>query len=104
MAAPSVDDTDYRRLLEIFRKYDVRYFFYNGGTDSMDTCKKISKFMQQSVMNAASSESPKPLTMTFTARTTAPGFGSAATDATSCMEVHQTSMRTTRTRHHCGKS
>lgn len=48
MAAPSVDDTDYRRLLEIFRKYDVRYFFYNGGNDSMDTCNKISKFMQQS--------------------------------------------------------
>lgn len=31
---------------EIFRKYDVRYFFYNGGNDSMDTCNKISKYMQ----------------------------------------------------------
>ena len=48
MADPSVDDADYRRLLEVFRKYDVRYFFYNGGNDSMDTCNKISKFMQQS--------------------------------------------------------
>ena len=33
----SVDDTDYKRILEIFKKYDVRYFFYNGGNDSMDT-------------------------------------------------------------------
>lgn len=30
LADPSQDDTDYRRILEIFRKYDVRYFFYNG--------------------------------------------------------------------------
>jgi len=72
MSAPSVDDTDYRRLLEIFRKYDVRYFFYNGGNDSMDTCNKIPNSCSSPVTNAASSESPKPLTMTFTARTTAP--------------------------------
>ena len=38
LADPEVDDTDYRRILEVFRKHDVRYFFYNGGTDSMDTC------------------------------------------------------------------
>ena len=42
---PDEDDTDYKRILEIFKKYDVRYFFYNGGNDSMDTCNKISKFM-----------------------------------------------------------
>ena len=30
MADPDVDDTDYKRILEIFKKYDVRYFFYNG--------------------------------------------------------------------------
>ena len=42
------DDTDYKRLLEVFRKYDVRYFFYNGGNDSMDTCNKVSKFLQKS--------------------------------------------------------
>ena len=35
MADPDVDDTDYKRILEIFKKYDVRYFFYNGGNDSM---------------------------------------------------------------------
>ncbi|MGN1001904.1 MAG: 6-phosphofructokinase, partial [Oscillospiraceae bacterium] len=46
MKDPDVDDTDYKRILEIFKKYDVRYFFYNGGNDSMDTCNKISKYMQ----------------------------------------------------------
>ena len=42
-----VGDTDYKRILEIFQKYDVRYFFYNGRNDSMDTCNKISKYMQK---------------------------------------------------------
>ena len=48
MADPDVDDTDYKRILEIFKKYDVRYFFYNGGNDSMDTCDKISRYMSKS--------------------------------------------------------
>ena len=48
MKDPDEDDTDYKRILEVFKKHDVRYFFYNGGNDSMDTCNKISKFMQKS--------------------------------------------------------
>ena len=44
---PDEDDTDYKRILEIFKKYDVRYFCYNGGNDSMDTCNKISKYMTE---------------------------------------------------------
>ena len=46
MADPDVDDTDYKRILEVFQKHNVRYFFYNGGNDSMDTCNKISQYMQ----------------------------------------------------------
>ena len=45
LADPDVDETDYIRILEMFKKYDIRYFFYNGGNDSMDTSNKISKFM-----------------------------------------------------------
>ena len=56
LADPDKDDTDYKRILEIFKKYDVRYFFYNGGNDSMDTCNKISKYMQP----APPSISPPP--------------------------------------------
>ena len=35
-------------FLPCSEKYNIRYFFYNGGNDSMDTCNKISKFMQKS--------------------------------------------------------
>ena len=78
MAAPSVDDTDYRRLLEIFRKYDVRYFFYNGGNDSMDTCNKISKFMQQSGYECRVIGIPKTIDNDLVHTDHTPGFGSAA--------------------------
>ena len=37
LKAEKVDDTDYKRLLEVFKKYNIRYFFYNGGNDSMET-------------------------------------------------------------------
>ena len=43
LKAAKVDETDYKRLLEVFKKYNIRYFFYNGGNDSMDTCNKVSK-------------------------------------------------------------
>ena len=48
IADPDVDETDYKRILEIFKKYNIRYFFYNGGNDSMDTCAKVSRFMAKS--------------------------------------------------------
>mgnify|MGYP000062454676 CR=1 FL=1 len=62
IADPEVDDTDYIRILEIFKKYDVRYFFYNGGNDSMDTCNKID-IWRRSAMSAGSWVFPKQLTM-----------------------------------------
>ena len=32
----------YEGLISIFKKYDIRYFFYIGGNDSMDTVAKLS--------------------------------------------------------------
>ena len=68
-----MDDTDYKRILEIFKKYDVRYFFYNGGNDSMDTCNKICQvYAEGAAMSAASWACPRPSTTTCSAPTTAP--------------------------------
>lgn len=41
----NIDDSEYKKILEIFKKHNIRYFFYNGGNDSMDTINKISKFL-----------------------------------------------------------
>ena len=90
MADPDVDDTDYKRILEIFKKYDVRYFFYNGGNDSMDTCNKISKYMQKVGYDCRVMGVPKTIDNDLFGTDHCPGFASAAKYiATSCMEVYQ---------------
>lgn len=72
------DGTDYRRILEIFKKYDIRYFFYNGGNDSMDTCNKISKFFQQNDYECRIMGIPKTIDNDLMCTDHAPGYGSAA--------------------------
>ncbi len=90
MADPDVDDTDYKRILEIFKKYDVRYFFYNGGNDSMDTCNKISKYMQKVGYECRVMGVPKTIDNDLFGTDHCPGYASAAKYiATSCMEVYQ---------------
>lgn len=84
-----VDDTDYKRLLEVFKKYDIRYFFYNGGNDSMDTCNKISKYMQQSGYECRVMGVPKTIDNDLFGTDHCPGYASAAKYiATSTMEVY----------------
>ncbi|MBE6914844.1 MAG: 6-phosphofructokinase [Ruminococcaceae bacterium] len=88
MKDPDVDDTDYKRILEIFKKYDVRYFFYNGGNDSMDTCNKISKYCQKVGYDCRVMGIPKTIDNDLFGTDHCPGFASAAKYiATSCMEI-----------------
>ena len=90
MADPEKNDTDYKRILEIFKKYDVRYFFYNGGNDSMDTCNKISKYMQSVGYECRIMGVPKTIDNDLFGTDHCPGYASAAKYiATSCMEVYQ---------------
>ncbi len=90
IADPDVDDTDYKRILEIFKKYDVRYFFYNGGNDSMDTCNKISKYMMKVGYECRVMGVPKTIDNDLFGTDHCPGFASAAKYiATSCMEVYK---------------
>ena len=86
---PDEDDTDYKRILEIFKKYNVRYFFYNGGNDSMDTCNKISKFMLKNGYECRVMGIPKTIDNDLAGTDHCPGFASAAKYiATSIMEVY----------------
>lgn len=88
IADPDADDTDYKRILEVFKKYDVRYFFYNGGNDSMDTCEKISRYMKKSGYECRVMGVPKTIDNDLFGTDHCPGFGSAAKYiATSCMEI-----------------
>lgn len=83
------DETDYKRLVEVFKKYDIRYFFYNGGNDSMDTCNKVSKYMQKVGYECRVMGVPKTIDNDLWGTDHCPGYGSAAKYiATSTMEVY----------------
>ena len=89
LANSEVDDTDYKRLLEVFKKYDIRYFFYNGGNDSMDTCNKVSKYMQKVGYECRVMGVPKTIDNDLAGTDHCPGYGSAARYiATATMEVY----------------
>lgn len=86
---PEESDRDYRRILEVFKKYNIRYFFYNGGNDSMDTCNKISKYLQEADYECRVIGVPKTIDNDLPGTDHCPGFGSAAKYiATTVMEVY----------------
>ena len=78
MADYNEDETEYSELLRIFKKHNIRYFLYNGGNDSMDTCLKISKYVLEKGYEMSVLGVPKTIDndLPFTDHT--PGFGSAA--------------------------
>lgn len=86
---PKKDTTDYERLLEVFRKYNIRYFFYNGGNDSMDTCNKISKYFKNAGWDCNVMGVPKTIDNDLNVTDHSPGYGSAAKYvATTFMELY----------------
>ncbi len=88
MPDPDKDDKDYKRILEVFKKRDIRYFFYNGGNDSMDTCSKVSRFMEKSGYECRVIGIPKTIDNDLWGTDHCPGYGSAAKYiATSVAEV-----------------
>jgi 6-phosphofructokinase 1 len=83
------DETDYKRLVEVFKKYNIKYFFYNGGNDSMDTCNKVSKYMQKVGYECRVMGVPKTIDNDLFGTDHCPGYASAAKYiATSAMEVY----------------
>ncbi len=78
LADPEYDDKDYKKILEVFKKYNVRFFLYNGGNDSMDTCNKISKYMQKAGYEINVIGVPKTIDNDLFGTDHCPGFASTA--------------------------
>ena len=83
-------EDDLKRIHEICEKYNIRYFFYNGGNDSMDTCSKINDYMNKIGYECRVMGVPKTIDNDLVGTDHCPGFGSAAKYiATSVAEVHK---------------
>ncbi|MBQ7379814.1 MAG: 6-phosphofructokinase [Clostridia bacterium] len=72
------DRAFYEQLLTVFKKYDIRYFFYIGGNDSMDTVSKLSAAMAQMEYDMRIMGVPKTIDNDLEGTDHTPGFGSAA--------------------------
>ncbi len=72
------DAETYAKMLEIFKKYNIRYFFYIGGNDSMDTVLKLSDYASSHDYEMRVVGVPKTIDNDLVATDHTPGFGSAA--------------------------
>ncbi|MBW7930116.1 MAG: 6-phosphofructokinase [Gammaproteobacteria bacterium] len=68
----------YERLIEVFQAHDIRYFFYNGGGDSADTCLKVSQLGARLGYPVTAIHVPKTVDNDLPITDVSPGFGSAA--------------------------
>ena len=75
---PHTDTAFYENLIALFKKYNIRYFFYIGGNDSMDTVAKISEYLKTCDYEMYAVGVPKTIDNDLMATDHTPGFGSAA--------------------------
>ena len=82
------DDSDYKRIFEQFKRYNIGAFFYIGGNDSMDTVLKLSEYASLTGSDVKIIGIPKTVDNDLMVTDHTPGFGSAAKYvATSLLEI-----------------
>ena len=71
-------DEVYGRLFDKFEEYNIGYFFYIGGNDSMDTVSKLSRYAESIGSDIRFMGIPKTIDNDLVNTDHTPGFGSAA--------------------------
>lgn len=72
-------DEEYcRRIIEVFRKHDIRYFFYIGGNDSSDTIRILSEEAKKINYEFKGIHVPKTIDNDLVLNDHTPGYASAA--------------------------
>lgn len=88
LKAPNEDSSDMERVFELLEKYDINYFLYIGGNDSMDTVNKVSSYAKEKGIDIQVIGIPKTIDNDLMEIDHTPGFGSAAKYiATSILEM-----------------
>ena len=82
------DREKYERLLDVFKAQNIRYFFYIGGNDSMDTADKVNRLAHEQGYELRVMGVPKTIDNDLVVTDHCPGYGSVAKYlATSVMEA-----------------
>lgn len=75
---PEEDKGFYDRIFDIFKKYDIGYFFCIGGNDSMDTVDKMSRYAAEIGSDIRVIGVPKTIDNDLALTDHTPGYGSSA--------------------------
>ena len=82
-------DENYEKLSQILLKYNIGYFMYIGGNDSMDTVDKLGAFFAEKGMDVKCIGIPKTIDNDLVIIDHTPGYASAARYvATSLAEIY----------------
>lgn len=77
---PKIEDKKevFEAIFKVFEEYDIKFFFYIGGNDSMDTVAKISRYAKMINYDINVIGVPKTVDNDLLCTDHTPGFGSAA--------------------------
>ena len=76
---------EYVKIFEMLKMYDIGYFIYIGGNDSMDTVKKLSDYAKANEIDVKIVGIPKTIDNDLVGIDHSPGFGSAAKYIATCV-------------------
>jgi len=75
---------DFERVLDVFKAHNIRYFFYAGGNDSMDTADKVNKLAADSGYELVCMGIPKTVDNDLAFTDHCPGYPSVAKYVATC--------------------
>ena len=75
---PEADPETYEKLFDILKRMDIRWFFYIGGNDSMDTINKLARYGREKSSDIRFMGVPKTIDNDLMLTDHTPGYGSAA--------------------------
>lgn len=75
---PDENEEYYEKIFTLFEKYNIGYFIYIGGNDSMDTVKKLSGYASSKNYDVKIAGIPKTIDNDLALTDHTPGYGSAA--------------------------
>ena len=82
----SLEDSkaDFERILDVFKAHNIRYFFYAGGNDSMDTADKVNKLAADAGYELVCMGVPKTVDNDLAFTDHCPGYPSVAKYVATC--------------------
>jgi 6-phosphofructokinase 1 len=72
------NEEPFKKIIEAFKRFHIKYFIYIGGNDSMDTVDKLSAYCQLKQLDFVIMGAPKTVDNDLNLTDHSPGYGSAA--------------------------